>query len=579
MKAKTTHRIKLTALTVALLGVAAAVFVLVGSLIFAAVYGQAMMADASTNAEQSARQTAAALENYLNTMEEKLVRIAAEITEESLTDTEELDVAVRLYTDVEAVMIYSADGSLIVCSSNGRKVKENLSDNLSFDSRVFSANGERVILLPHVENLYENYYPWVVTLMKRMDPSVFGDDVCIAVDFSFSGIAQYIDNVGFGRHGYCYVIDSSGKMVYHPQQQMFYAGIKDEDVEAVAALPDGVHLFDDALRTVSTLEDGDWRIVGVSYTDDLAASRRQAIVQFVAAVLLCCVAIAALTVWLYARIVNRPVNRLVRAMRDFEELAETYSYAPQNEPIAELQTLSDSFGHMVGMVQSLMAQIKAEEISLRKTELKALQAQINPHFLYNTLDSIQWMCEQGKNEDAVKMISALARLFRISISRGKEIIPIRDELRHAESYLLIQSYRYKDRFSYAFEVDESLKDCYCNKITIQPLIENAIYHGIEGMLDDGKITVRVHKDPAAADAPDADIFIEVEDNGVGMTAAQCAAILSKERSDSSGIGIKNVNDRLKIFFGDKYGITINSEPDVGTCVTVRLPQLGKEPEA
>lgn len=579
MKAKTTHRIKLTALTVALLGIAAAVFVLVGVLSFVAVYDRTMMADASTNAEQSARQTAAALENYLNTMEEKLVRIAAEITEDSLTDTEELDVAVRLYTDVEAVMIYSADGSLIVCSSNGQKVKDNIKDNLSFDSRVFSAGGERVILLPHVENLYENYYPWVVTLMKRMDPSVFGDDVCIAVDFSFSGIAQYIDNVGFGRHGYCYVIDADGKMVYHPQQQMFYAGIKDEDVESVAALPDGVHLFDDALRTVSTLEDGNWRIVGVSYTDDFAASRRQAIVQFVAAVLLCCVAIAVLTVLLYAHIVNRPVNRLVHAMRDFERFAETYSYTPQNEPIAELQTLSDSFGHMVCMVQSLMEQIKAEEISLRKTELKALQAQINPHFLYNTLDSIQWMCEQGKNEDAVKMIGALARLFRISISRGKEIIPIRDELRHAESYLLIQSYRYKDRFSYTFEVDENLKDCYCNKITIQPLIENAIYHGIEGMLDDGKITVRVHKDPAAADNPDADILIEVEDNGVGMTAAQCAAILSKERSDSSGIGIKNVNDRLKIFFGDKYGITIKSEPDVGTCVTVRLPQLGKEPEA
>ena len=264
MKAKTTHRIKLTALTVALLGIAAAVFVLVGVLSFVAVYDRTMMADASTNAEQSARQTAAALENYLNTMEEKLVRIAAEITEDSLTDTEELDVAVRLYTDVEAVMIYSADGSLIVCSSNGRKVKDNIKDNLSFDSRVFSAGGERVILLPHVENLYENYYPWVVTLMKRMDPSVFGGDVCIAVDFSFSGIAQYIDNVGFGRHGYCYVIDADGKMVYHPQQQMFYAGIKDEDVESVAALPDGVHLFDDALRTVSTLEDGNWRIVGVS---------------------------------------------------------------------------------------------------------------------------------------------------------------------------------------------------------------------------------------------------------------------------------------------------------------------------
>ena len=447
--------------------------------------------------------------------------------------------------------------------------------SLSFDARAFDSAADFVISLPHVGNLYEDDYPWVVTLTRRMDPAVFGSDMAIAVDFSFSGIAQYIDNVGFGRHGYCYVIDRDGEMVYHPQQQMLYAGIREENVDEMTALEDGAHVFDDAIRTVSTLSDG-WRVVGVSYTDELAASRRQAVVRFVAAVLLCCVLIAAATVLLYARIVNRPVNRLVRAMQDFERAAETYAYTGADEPVTELQTLSDSFGHMVGMVQGLMAQIKAEELSLRKTELKALQAQINPHFLYNTLDSIQWMCEQGKNEDAIKMIGALARLFRISISRGHELIPIRDELRHAESYLVIQSYRYRDRFAYSFEIDESLLDCLCNKITIQPLIENAIYHGIGNMPDDGVITVRVFRDPEAA-APDAaDILIEVEDNGVGMTEAQCAAILKKERSDSSGIGIKNVNDRLKIFFGDKYGISIRSELDAGTCVTVRLPRVEKE---
>ena len=578
MRIKETRRVGLTALTVALLGVAAAVFVIVGAFSFVAVYGQAMTADTTTRAEQATRQTAAALENYLHNMEEKLNRIAAEVTDESPADTGELDVAVRLYTDVESVMLWRRDGSLIVSSAGGRRVKEQTTGCLSFDARIFDSEADFVISLPHVGNLYENYFPWVVTLTRRMDPSVFGDDVAIAVDFSFSGIAQYIDNVGFGRHGYCYVIDRDGEMVYHPQQQMLYVGIRTENVEEMTALADGAHVFGDAIRTVSTLTDG-WRVVGVSYTDEMAASRRQAVVRFVAAVLLCCVLIAAATVLLYARIVNRPVNRLVRAMQDFERAAETYTYAPPNEPVTELQTLSDSFGHMVGMVQGLMAQIKAEELSLRKTELKALQAQINPHFLYNTLDSIQWMCEQGKNEDAVRMISALARLFRISISRGHELIPIRDELRHAESYLVIQSYRYRDRFAYSFEVDEALLGYLCNKITIQPLIENAIYHGIGNMPDDGVITVRVRRDPDAADADTADILIEVEDNGVGMTEAQCAAILRKERSDSSGIGIKNVNDRLKIFFGERYGITIRSELDAGTCVTVRLPRVEKEDEA
>lgn len=578
MKANKSRHIGLSALTVALLGVAAAVFVAVGAVSFIAVYGQAMTADTATRAEQATRQTAAALENYLSNMEEKLNRIAAEVTADSLGSARELDVAVRLYTDVEAVMLWRADGSLAVCSAGDRQVKSAAAGSLSFDARAFDAGDACVISLPHVGNLYEADYPWVVTLTRGLDAAAFGERIAIAVDFSFSGIAQYIDNVGYGKHGYCYVIDRDGETVYHPQQQMLYAGIRSENVEEVLHLADGAHVFDDAIRSVSTLSDG-WRVVGVSYTDELAASRRQAVVRFVAAVLLCCVLIAAATVLLYARIVNRPVNRLVRAMQAFERAAETYAYAPMREPVAELQTLSDSFGHMVGMVQGLMAQIKAEELSLRKTELKALQAQINPHFLYNTLDSIQWMCEQGKNEDAVRMISALARLFRISISRGHELIPIRDELRHAESYLVIQSYRYRDRFAYSFEADEALLGYLCNKITIQPLIENAIYHGIGNMPDDGVITVRVRRDPDAADADTADILIEVEDNGVGMTEAQCAAILRKERSDSSGIGIKNVNDRLKIFFGERYGITIRSELDAGTCVTVRLPRVEKEDEA
>ena len=225
-------------------------------------------------------------------------------------------------------------------------------------------------------------------------------------------------------------------------------------------------------------------------------------------------------------------------------------------------------------IKELMEQIRAEEKALRKTELKALQAQINPHFLYNTLDSIQWMCEQGKAEDASKMVSALARLFRISISRGRELIPIKDELLHAKNYLIIQSFRYKNQFTYTFDTEPGLEKYLCNKITVQPLIENAIYHGIDRLVDEGEIKISVKTAPDDA----GDILITVEDNGVGMTKEQCLAVLKKEKSDSSGIGIKNVNDRLKIYFGEKYGISIKSELDEGTAITVRIPKIEKEPE-
>ena len=243
-----------------------------------------------------------------------------------------------------------------------------------------------------------------------------------------------------------------------------------------------------------------------------------------------------------------------------------------NAPVAELQVLSQSFAHMATQIRELMEQVRREETELRKTELKALQAQINPHFLYNTLDSIQWMCEQGKTEDASRMVGALARLFRISISRGRELIPLRDEIQHAKSYLVIQSYRYREQFRYRFEVEEGLENYLCNKITLQPLIENAIYHGMDRMVDEGEIVITVRQAPDCAN----DILLIVADNGVGMTDEQCAAILAKERSDSVGIGVKNVNDRLKIYFGDKYGISIKSELDVGTEVTVRIPGNAEE---
>ena len=218
-----------------------------------------------------------------------------------------------------------------------------------------------------------------------------------------------------------------------------------------------------------------------------------------------------------------------------------------------------------------MDTVRSEELNLRKTELKALQAQINPHFLYNTLDSIAWMCERGKNADAVEMVNALARLFRISISRGHELITIKDELLHAESYLKIQAYRYKNQFSYHFDVEESCLSYLCNKITLQPIIENAIYHGINGLVDEGEITITVREQGE-------DILFKVEDNGAGMEPEIVQAILAKERSDHTGIGIKNVNDRLKIYFGSNYGITIDSAPDEGTRVYIKMPKVREEAE-
>lgn len=221
---------------------------------------------------------------------------------------------------------------------------------------------------------------------------------------------------------------------------------------------------------------------------------------------------------------------------------------------------------MVMRIQQLMNTVREEEVNLRKTELKALQAQINPHFLYNTLDSIAWMCEQGRNADAVNMVHALAKLFRISISKGHELIPIAKEIEHAESYLQIQKYRYKNRFTYHFHVDSSCLEYLCNKITIQPFLENAINHGLDLMVDEGRIDVSVFQEGD-------DILFHVEDNGVGMSQEQIDAIMAQGPKEHGGIGIRNVNDRLQIYFGKEYGVKISSQLDMGTCVEIRMPKV------
>ena len=277
--------------------------------------------------------------------------------------------------------------------------------------------------------------------------------------------------------------------------------------------------------------------------------------------------VAAFTGMILSQVLAKPAKELTKAMKAFEKNAENYTYT-QVRGTGELMMLSDSFDHMVRRIQKLMEQVRQEEITLRKTELKALQAQINPHFLYNTLDAIAWLCEEGRNKDAENMVTSLAKLFRISISKGHELITIEKEIQHAQSYLRIETFRYKNQFTYTFDVDENCLGYLCNKITLQPIIENAIYHGLNRMVDEGEITIRIREDGD-------DIILSVEDNGIGMTEEQCQEILRKEPGDRTGIGIKNVNDRIKIYFGEEYGLTITSELDEGTCVDIRMPKVEK----
>lgn len=566
--------VRLSTITVWIIGIAVTVAVAIFLTLFSAYYNHSLLRSAAVSSEQVVEQSAVAVNNYLDSMKEKLTKISDQIalsnSKEEFSET--VNLTVQLQSDIYAIMIYDENGNIILCQNEHSDIQKDKYKDLSFDKELFSKSDEFILTSPHVQTIFEGEYPWVVTLAKKQESDKFGGTIYIAIDFKFSEIAKYIDNVGIGPHGYCYIIDERGNIVYHPQQQLLYSGLKDEDNEKIRTYSDGVYNENDKIYTIGTTNDNNWRIVGVHYTDELTADRKTQMLFGIAIALLCCVVIVILFRMLYSNIVNKPVRELVSAMKTFEEEPEAFEYKPNVQTVHEIKVLYDSFDDLAYRTKDLMEQVRREEVVLRKTELKALQAQINPHFLYNTLDSIQWMCENKNNDDAVKMVGALAKLFRISISRGHELITIKDEIQHAQSYLIIQSFRYRNQFSYHFDVEDDLLDCLCNKITIQPLIENAIYHGIDRMVDEGEINITVKS------SDDGDILITVSDNGVGMTAEQCKKILSKDRSDSGGIGVKNVDDRLKIYFGEKYGLSIESELDVGTTVTVRIPKIRKESE-
>lgn len=237
----------------------------------------------------------------------------------------------------------------------------------------------------------------------------------------------------------------------------------------------------------------------------------------------------------------------------------------------EIATLTTSFNSMIGKIGSLVEDVKLEQINLRKTELKLMQAQINPHFLYNTLDTIVWLAEDNQNKDVVKMVSALSKFFRIVLNKGYDFITIKDEEMLIRSYLQIQQYRYQDILEYEINISKELEYCKILNLTLQPIVENAIYHGIKNKRGKGKIIVEgFYKEGM--------IVLQVKDNGIGMKEEQLEEIqriLKGEKvdmaNDLKGFGIANVNERIKLNFGSAYGLSVKSAYGVGSEFTLSIP--------
>ena len=273
---------------------------------------------------------------------------------------------------------------------------------------------------------------------------------------------------------------------------------------------------------------------------------------------------------LYAMRVSRRITAPIEALSQKAERfgAGRFTGGPVQADITELRTLDGAFDKMADRIGNLMEKQRQDQQSLHRAELELLQAQINPHFLYNTLDSIVILAESQREEDVIDMVTSLSTFFRNSLNRGEDIISLRSELNQAKSYLEIQHIRYSDILTYSIDVPESVQDCPVPKLILQPLIENALYHGIKNRRGRGLIEI-------TGEEAGGDLLLRVRDNGAGMSPEQLAQLQSGVYEEHhSGLGLKNVHQRIRLYCGEPYGLTFESAVGQGTAVTVRLPRGG-----
>lgn len=536
--------------------------------------------------EQVLDQTAINVETYLRNMRRISDAMKYSVVKGKDLASDTLDEEMTLLYEANkdnliSIACYANDGELVGAAPIATQ-KENL--DVTGQEWFTDALGKLENIhfsTPHVQNLFDNLnyrYYWVVSLSQAVELTNNGNSTLgvLLVDMNYSSIEQLLHKANAEDSSeYIYLMDNDGEIIYHPKQKLIYTDLyKENNLEAVH-YEDGTvqeeFQGEKRLVTVKTISYTGWKIVSVvpmsAFNMELSGLRLF-VTLFVALAMLMIVVLNQLV---SARIA-KPLNRLNESIKDWEA-------GNMNPDIyvggsLEVEHLGRTLRSTVEQLRKLMRDVVVEQEEKRKSELDALQSQINPHFLYNTLDSIVWMIEGERYEDAVFMITQLASLFRISLSRGKTIICVEDEIKHAMNYMNIQKVRYKNRFSVEFCIDDDILDCCIVKLVIQPLLENAIYYGVEGMDDDGEIKVVGYRKYQG-------VYIEVRDNGFGMPQETVDALLTENnrvRKKGSGVGLINVHNRIKLRFGDTYGLKIDSAPDEGTVIRIHIPYIKYSPE-
>lgn len=409
----------------------------------------------------------------------------------------------------------------------------------------------------------------VFSLAKAVQDPETGEVLgVILLDIRHDIIQSSINGVTIGEKGFVFVMDQEDNIVYTPVNGIVYR-VNPKWVKAMEPMSVQIQGGSYQIRSELSPYTG-WRTVGVFSMDEVMSS-----VNTIVYILFTCVIISLVLVVIvsfkFSRTLTNPIFKLKRLMKQAEsgDLTVRFNFE-HNDEIGEL---GQSFNHMIARIDQLIQMVYVEQENKRTAEMKSLQEQIKPHFLYNTLDTISWMARDYDAEDIVRLVDALTNMFRIGLSHGKDIITVKEEITHVSNYLYIQKIRYKDKLNYVIHVDESLYAIEVPKLILQPLVENAIYHGVKAKRGGGTITI--------TGVPEGEnLVFTVQDDGAGMLQEKVEELNRRmsERSvldEQKSFGLFYIRERIQLCYGKGYGVHVESTLGEGTRVTITLPLYQK----
>ena len=403
---------------------------------------------------------------------------------------------------------------------------------------------------------------WVISIMQEVVDKDGKNLGVVRLDIGYKTLEAYLDQLQLGKEGFTFIVDANHDFVYHPKKAVYSSHAEMKAMAPYLSVKNGYVKSKQAYVSQYQIPNSGWTLIGVSSMEQLHAVQTQILWSFIGTGLFA-LGVCLIGIWFVLRLWIKPLRDLQATIL---KVGSGHSDLRANETGSpELVDLARQFNIMLDRIDQLMIAVKEEEQNVRRYELQALSSQINPHFLYNTLDTIVWMAEFNDSKRVVEVTKSLAKYFRLALNQGHEQISLKDEIDHVRQYLFIQKQRYGGKLQY--EIDElSAYDNYqIPKLILQPLVENAIYHGIKEMNRQGMIRVSVSKN-------DTQLIVSIYDNGRGFVASETTnATLVR----LGGVGLKNVNQRLQLQFGKSYHMEIKSEENTYTEIRLYFPRANK----